>query len=74
MPKLKELVIGFVENYVGDEGFSSISETVSTNLPYLKSLVLDLSFNDAKGYGGIAALKHLSKKSFDNLELRLSNN
>jgi hypothetical protein len=35
---------------------------------------LDLSFNDAKGYGGIAAVRDLSERSFESLTLSLSNN
>lgn len=74
MKKLQHLTIGFVENYIGDEGLSSLTETISSVLPNLKTLSIDLAFNDAKGYGGIAAVKHLSKLSLDSLDLRLSHN
>ena len=74
MKKLQHLTIGFVENYIGDEGLSSLTETISNVLPNLKTLSIDLAFNDAKGYGGIAAVKHLSKLSLDSLDLRLSHN
>lgn len=43
-------------------------------MPKLKNVDLDLGFNDAKGYGGIAALKHLASRSWDAVDLRLSNN
>ena len=74
MKNIKHLTIGFVENYIGDDGLSSIAQNIAENLPNLQTLILDLSFNDAKGFGGISALKHLSKRSFESLDLRLSNN
>ena len=60
MTKLRELDIGFVENYVGDEGISTIAKTVKNHLKELKRVRLDLSFNDANGYGGIAVVRDLS--------------
>lgn len=63
-----------MENYIGDEGLKEISETVATKIPKLKHVDLDLGFNDAKGYGGISALKSLSAKSWEKLDLRLSHN
>ena len=74
MDNLKHLTIGFVENYIGDDGLSSLSQNIAENLPNLKTLILDVSFNDAKGFGGIAALKHLSSKPLEHLDLRMSNN
>lgn len=47
---------------------------MATKLPNLKNVDLDLGFNDAKGYGGISALKSFSSKSWNNLDLRLSHN
>lgn len=64
MSKLQILNLGFVENYIGDEGISEIAQTVATKLPHIKEASLDLGFNDAKGYGAIAALKHLATRSW----------
>ena len=35
MPKIKHLTIGFIENYIGDEGLSSFGQTIADNLPAL---------------------------------------
>ena len=43
-------------------------------LPNLKRANLDFSFNDAKGYGGIAVLKNLAERKLDYLSLSLSHN
>jgi hypothetical protein len=59
MPKLQYLSLGFKENYIGDEGLTLLSETVS-KIATLKSLSIDLGFNDAKSYGVINALKYFS--------------
>ena len=40
----------------------------------MKELNLNLGFNDAKGYGGIAVVEHLAKRSFKHLTLSLSHN
>lgn len=74
MTKLESLNLGFVENYIGDDGLDAISKTVSTKLPNLKNLDLDLAFEDAKGFGGISVVRNLAKRQYENLELRLSNN
>lgn len=74
MNNLKELTLGFVENYVGDDGISELSKVVKEKLPSLKRADLDLSFNDAKGYGGIAVVKNLAERKLDYLALSLSNN
>ena len=74
MTKLKDLDLGFVENYVGDEGISSIAKTIKNHLKELKRVRLDLSFNDVKGYGGIAVVRDLSERNFDYLSLSLSHN
>lgn len=74
MQSLETLNLGFVENYIGDEGLKEISETVATKLPNLKNVDLDLGFNDAKSYGGISTLKQFSARSWQSLDLRLSHN
>lgn len=74
LTNLKYLNLGFVENYVGDDGISELTKTVTENLNKITHLVLNLGFNDAKGYGGIAVLKHLSKKIYKELTLSLSHN
>lgn len=64
MDNLTELSIGFIENYVGDEGISELSLVIKDHLPKLRKLDLDLSFNDAKGFGGIAVVKNLAERNF----------
>ena len=71
---LKQLTLGFVENYIGDEGLKNLAETIANDLPALEELSVDLAFNDAKGYGGIAAIKSFAQKKYKNLDLRLSHN
>lgn len=73
MPHLEFLNIGFVENYIGDEGITILSESVS-KIPNLKYLVLNLGFNDAKSYGLINTLKALSNGGYDYLFVGLSHN
>ena len=65
--------LGFVENYIGDEGLSLLSETVAS-MSNLKTVLLNLGFNDAKSYGLIATLKALANKNYDYLFLSLSHN
>ncbi len=43
-------------------------------MPNLKNLDLDVAFNDAKGYGAINALKVLATRSWNHIDVRLSNN
>lgn len=74
MQSLETLNLGFVENYIGDEGLKEISETVATKLPNLKHVDLDLGFNDARSYGGISTLKYFSSREWESLDLRLSHN
>lgn len=72
--KIEKLTLGFVENYIGDQGLNTLTEVIAQNLPELKELSIDLAFNDAKGFGGIAALKNLASRKYQNLDVRLSHN
>jgi len=73
MPHLEFLNIGFVENYIGDEGITILTESVS-KMSNIKSLILNLGFNDAKSYGLINTFKALSNGAYDYLFVSLSHN
>jgi hypothetical protein len=51
-----------------------MTKSITTKVPSLKSLDLDVSFNDAHGYGVINALKSLASRPWSTLKLRLSSN
>lgn len=65
--------IGFIENYVGDDGIALIAEQVS-KMPHLKSVYLNLGFNDAKSFGLIRVIKAFLKTHYNVLHLGLSSN
>ena len=71
---IRKLHLGFIENYIGDDGLKSLTETINKQLPLIQDLSIDLAFNDAKGFGGIAALKNIAERKYKNLDLRLSHN
>lgn len=73
MRHLEFLNIGFVENYIGDEGITILTESVS-KMSNIKCLMLNLGFNDAKSYGLINTLKALSNGAYDYLFISLSHN
>jgi hypothetical protein len=73
MDRLYFLNLDFVENYIGDDGITILSEVVS-KMQNIKILLFNMGFNDAKSYGMINSVKNLAKKNFDYLFLGLSNN
>jgi hypothetical protein len=73
MKQLEYLNLGFVENYIGDEGVTLLSESIA-KIPTIKHLMLNLGFNDAKSYGLINTLKAFSEKSYEYLFISLSHN
>jgi hypothetical protein len=73
MKQLEYLNLGFVENYIGDEGVALLSESIA-KIPTIKHLMLNLGFNDAKSYGLINTLKAFSEKSYEYLFISLSHN
>ena len=73
MKQLEYLNLGFVENYIGDEGITILSESIA-KITTIKTLMLNLGFNDAKSYGLINTLKSLTEKSYEYLFIGLSHN
>jgi len=73
MDHLYFLNLEFVENYIGDDGITLLSEVVS-RMKNLKTLLFNMGFNDAKSFGMVNSIKNLAKKNFDYLFLGLSNN
>jgi hypothetical protein len=51
-----------------------MASNIVLKLPKLKNLDFDVAFNDAKGYGAINALKVLATRTWNNIDVRLSNN
>ncbi len=70
---LEHLELGFIENYVGDDGIALLAEQVA-EMSTLKSVYLNLAFNDAKSYGLIKTIKAFLNKSYESLHLSLSSN
>lgn len=65
--------LGFIENYVGDDGISILAEQVAS-MDKLKKVYLNLAFNDAKTYGLIKTIKAFLPRSYESLHLSLSSN
>lgn len=64
MPNLEYLNLGFVENYIGDEGITILSDSIS-KMSKIKNLMLNFGFNDAKSYSLINTLKSFSNNVYD---------
>jgi len=73
MTSLQVLEIGFIENYVGDDGIALLAEQVA-KMTSLKAVYLNLAFNDAKSFGLIRVVKAFLKNHFKILHISLSNN
>lgn len=73
MTQLEHLQIGFVENYVGDDGIGLIAQQVAS-MKTLKSVYLNLAFNDAKSYGLIKTVKSFLNNNYQTLHLNLGHN
>lgn len=48
--------LGFIENYIGDDGIALLAEQAAS-MKKIKSLNLNLAFNDAKSWGLIKVIK-----------------
>lgn len=73
MTNLEHLELNFIENYVGDDGISILAEQVAS-MEKLKTVYLNLAFNDAKTYGLVKTIKAFVSRSFESLHLSLSSN
>jgi hypothetical protein len=73
MTQLEHLELGFIENYIGDEGIGLLAEQVAS-MKTLKRVSLNLAFNDAKSYGLIKTIKSFLNSNFESLYLNLGHN
>lgn len=73
MTKLEHLELGFIENYIGDDGIGLLAEHVAS-MKTLKRVSLNLGFNDAKSYGLIKTIKSFLNSNYESLNLNLGHN
>ena len=65
--------LGFLENYIGDDGITLLSEQVA-KMKTLKTVYLNFAFNDARSYGLIKSVKFFINSKYDSLHLSFSSN
>lgn len=73
LTNLEYVELGFLENYIGDDGITILAEQVAS-MPSLKAVYLNFAFNDAKSYALPKVIKAFLNRKLEYFHLSLSNN